>query len=119
MTDDAWPPPTPSNADMEFAVDFILAISAIDHERNKLRAIDLSRRLAVHMASQNALQQIETAPRDGTEFLLWRTGWKLPVAAKIDDGFIETLYTDGSTMETWWTGDHGFYWQPLPKPPKE
>lgn len=64
----------------------------------------------------NAWQPIETAPRDGTEILIF-----IP---DCDQAVASYQYGDDEDMAGWW-GDGGFHyadpthWQPLPAPPSD
>ena len=78
-------------------------------------------------------QPIETAPRDGTEILIWKATWDFAPKAKWDlvdgdDGwfgawvFSETLCLGESEGLLGWNEDIEYgsmptHWCPLPKPP--
>lgn len=63
----------------------------------------------------NEWQPIETAPKDGTQFLGWDQGYFIVVYWEIDD--------DVEEDQCWrisYSGDLMFptHWMPLPEPPK-
>ena len=86
----------------------------------------------------NGWLPIETAPKDGTEIVLYRAGWHfLPVAVwmeypgnPVQDDYGNDFWMDGwgfepelclGNEEGWlgWGGDpEPTHWMPLPKPPE-
>jgi hypothetical protein len=59
-------------------------------------------------------QPIETAPKDGTEILVWRKGWLYPHNALWQE------FDEGGSFENPFTDDFmdpPSHWMPLPAPP--
>ena len=62
----------------------------------------------------NNWQPIETAPRDGTEILVWRTRLQRACVA-----WWFGRWWDISGRDMWGDENQPTHWQPLPGPPKE
>lgn len=59
-------------------------------------------------------QPIETAPKDGSEFLCWSKGWRYPHMA-----YWESEYMSFENPFTYDFMDQPTHWMPLPAPPTE
>ena len=65
-----------------------------------------------------AWQPIETAPRDGTNIMLWHKVWKCPVSAFYGETYRKDCPWTQTTNTTIWPEEAFTHWMPLPTAPE-
>lgn len=67
-------------------------------------------------------QKIESAPKDGTEIMVWEPGAVPNIAVAqwlTADDFCGLIYTDEMLADVVPDGPRATHWQPLPQPPED